>query len=96
MEGIVRKVILHMLCIENSIGGSFPATIVKGPGVTLFEGDRYDCKVTVKDAADRVDVPFSPLAIPGPAWSKRHASVKVHVLSADEVQVRFAGDTISF
>ena len=84
---------------ENNIGGTFPVpemTIVKGTGITLSEDCQYDCRVTVKDAVDRVDVPFSPLAIPGPAWSKRHASVKMIVLSADEVHVRFEGDTMSF
>ena len=52
--------------------------------------------MAVEDGHARVTVPFSPLAIPGPAWSKMHASVKIEVVDDNEVQVRFEGDTISF
>ena len=71
-------------------------TIVKGLGITPSQGCQYECEVVVQDGSARVDAPFSPLRIPGPAWSKRHASVKMHVLTENTVQVRFEGDTISF
>ena len=71
--------------------------IQTGQGVTLTEGCEYECAVTVNEAGgNKVDVPFSPLAIPGPAWSKRHASVSIKAFSDDEVHVRFEGDTMSF
>ena len=71
-------------------------SIIKGPGLTLSEDCEYECRIVVADVAGKVDVPFSPLTIPGPAWSKRHAFVSIHVLSEHEVQVRFEGDTYSF
>lgn len=84
---------------KHNIGGLFPdpeMMIVKGVGVALPAGSEYDCKVVIRDTADKVVQPFSPLAIPGPAWSKRHADVKLQALSEHEVQVRFEGDTLSF
>ena len=69
---------------------------MKGTGVTLSQDCQYECKVVVEEVGARVARPFSPLQIPGPAWSKRHAAVKMHVLTENTVQVRFEGDTISF
>jgi len=84
---------------EKGIGGNFPkprVAILKGLGITLSQDSKYECEVEVENGGARVTVPFSPLAIPGPAWSKMHASVKIEVLSDNEVHVRFEGDTISF
>ena len=84
---------------EKGIGGIFPKpkiAILKGLGITLSQDSKYECEVEVEEGGARVTVPFSPLAIPGPAWSKMHASVKIEVLGDTEVQVRFEGDTISF
>ena len=84
---------------ESKSGGEFPVpemTIAKGPGITLSEGYQYACSVTVQDVLGTVVTLFSPLAIPGPAWSKRHASVTIESLNAKEVRVRFEGDTWSF
>ena len=87
----------------NDIGGTFPVpemTIEKGLGIALSEGCDYKCEVTVREVADRVAVPFSPLAIPGPAQYFQkvplHAYVKMHVLSEHMVHVRFEGETFAF
>ena len=84
---------------EKGIGGNFPkprVSVLKSPDITLSKNSTYECDVEVLIGGARVNVPFSPLAIPGPAWSKMHASVKIEVLSDNEVHVRFEGDTISF
>ena len=83
----------------GKIGGVFPApkiALLKGRDIALSTDCEYECDMAVENAPTRVDVPFSPLAIPGPAWSKKHASVKIEHVSDDFVQVRFEGDTISF
>ena len=84
---------------EMQVGGIFPAPeviIVKGTGVTLTQDCQYECTVVIEDGGARVARPFSPLQIPGPAWSKRHACVKMRVLTENTLEVRFEGDTISF
>ena len=56
----------------------------------------YECSINVSNHATRVDIPFTPLAIPGHSWKKLHAEVAFEVLSDHELKVRFQGDTYSF
>jgi len=84
---------------EKSIGGTSPkprVSLLKSSDTTLSQDVTYECDVEVQMGGARVNVPFSPLSIPGPAWSKMHASVKIEALNDNEVHVRFEGDTISF
>ena len=84
---------------RHGIGGIFPTVqieIMKGAGVQLATDVNYECTITVKEVAARVDIPFGPFAIPSPAWSKKHATLKVQELNDEELTVRFEGDTYSF
>ena len=83
----------------KNVHGSYPDVkihISSGIGLQLSTEVEYECNIVVTEVGKRVDVPFSPFAIPGPAWSKQHAEMTFEVLNQNELRIRFQGDTYSF